>query len=67
MRVLGGRRMGNHGFSEIRLSQPESSGCSNELTEGMVTIEVGSLAQNLTTRIEKELSCIKNSKNPQAA
>ncbi len=64
---VGGGRMGNHGTSEIRLSQAESSGRSNELTEGMVTVEVGSLVQNLTSRIEKELSCIENSKNPQAA
>ncbi len=54
-----GMGRGGEGCGIVRT---ESSGCSNEFTEGMAAIEVGSLVQNLTTGIEKELSCIENRK-----
>ncbi len=46
--------MGNHGTSANSTPDAESSWRLNELTEGTVTIGVGSLFQYLTTRIEKE-------------
>ncbi len=45
--------MGNHGTSANSTPDAESSWRLNELTEGAVTIGVGSLFQYLTTRIEK--------------
>ncbi len=46
--------MGNHGISAKTFLHTESSWRLNELTEGAVTIEVGSLFHNFTTRIEKD-------------
>ncbi len=46
--------MGNHGTSANSSSNAESSWCLNEMTEGAVTIEVGSLFQYFTTRSKKD-------------
>ncbi len=46
--------MENHRTSANKSSQAEFSWRLNESTEGAVTIEVESLAQKFTTRIEKD-------------
>ncbi len=48
--------MGNHGTSANSSAHAESSWCLNELREEKVTIEMGNLFQNFTTRIEKALT-----------
>ncbi len=48
------RSMGNQGTSASSSSRAESSWCLNEMTEGAITIEVGSLFQYFTTRFEKD-------------
>ncbi len=48
------RRMGNHGTSVNSSSHAESSWRLNELTKGVITIEVGSLVQYFVTHIEKD-------------
>ncbi len=49
----GDRRTVDHATSTNSSSHAESSWCFKELTEGAVTIGVGSLFQYITTRIEK--------------
>ncbi len=46
--------LGNRGTSANKSSHVESRWCLSELTEGAVTIEVVSLFQDFTTRIEKD-------------
>ncbi len=52
--------MANHGASANSYSHAESSWHLNEFTEGAVAIEVGSLFQYFTTRIEKDDRLIVN-------
>ncbi len=46
--------MGNHGTSANSSSYAESRWRLKKLTEGAITIEVGSLFQNFANRIEKD-------------
>ncbi len=54
MNLQGNKRTGNYGTSANSSSHAKSSWRLKEVTEGLVTVEVGSLFQYFTTSVEKD-------------